>query len=53
MRPECQALRGDAQPWLVRTLSMEELPRAANGSVWTFHHLTPGVPFGFYAPPSR
>jgi hypothetical protein len=53
LRPECQALRGDAQPWLVRTLRSDELPRSHDGTVWTFHHLTPGVPFGFFAPQSR
>ena len=50
LRPECRALRGSARPWLVRTLAPTELPRLPDGTVWTFHQLGTGVPFGFFAP---
>jgi hypothetical protein len=48
MRPECQALRRQAQPWIVRTLGSEDLPRSRDGAIWTFHRLSVGVPFGFF-----
>jgi hypothetical protein len=48
MRPECQALRRQAQPWVVRTLGSEDMPRSRDGAVWTFHRLSLGVPFGFF-----
>lgn len=51
MRPECRALRGNARPWLVRTLDAAEIPRGDNGEDWTFHALALGEPFGFFAPP--
>jgi hypothetical protein len=50
LRPECGALRGDAQPWLVRGLRSEELPRLQDGTTWTFHQIGTGVPFGFFVP---
>ena len=49
MRPECRTLRTDAQPWAVDTLWSQDLPRAHDGAVWTFHRLATGVPFGFFA----
>jgi hypothetical protein len=49
LRPECRRLRGDAQPWLVRTLRAEDLPRLPDGRTWTFHELATDVPFGFFA----
>lgn len=51
LRPECRALRGNARPWLVRTLRAEDLPRLPDGRVWTFHELATEVPFGFFALP--
>src|SRR6185295_9813974 len=33
MRPECRALRSRAQPWAVRTLRSEDLPRSRDGAV--------------------
>jgi hypothetical protein len=33
---------------MVRALSNEELPRIDDGTIWTFHHLATGVPFGFF-----
>jgi hypothetical protein len=49
VRPECRALRNQAQPWAVRTLRSEDLPRSRDGGIWTFHRLATGVPFGFFA----
>lgn len=49
LRPECRALRSRSQPWAVLTLKSEDLPRTRDGTVWTFHHLATGVPFGFFA----
>jgi hypothetical protein len=48
VRPECRALRNGAQPWAVRTLRSENLPRLKDGAAWTFHHLAIGAPFGFF-----
>jgi hypothetical protein len=53
VRPECRALREHAQPWMVRTLRSEDLPRSPEGAIWTFHRLSTGVPFGFFVPESR
>ena len=50
LRPECRALRGNARPWLVRTLASADLPTSTDGTVWTFHQLGTGVPFGFFTP---
>jgi len=50
LRPECRALRGSARPWLVRTLASADLPTLSDGTVWTFHQLGTGVPFGFFTP---
>jgi hypothetical protein len=48
LRPECGALRARAEPWEVRLLRSEDLPRSRDGAVWTFHRLGTGVPFGFF-----
>jgi hypothetical protein len=48
LRPECRALQSRAQPWAVRTLRNEDLPRSRDGAIWTFHRLTTGVAFGFF-----
>jgi hypothetical protein len=48
LRPECRALASGAAPWAVRTLRDEDLPRTADGAVWTFHRLATGTPFGFF-----
>jgi len=50
VRPECSALRGDAAPWLTRTLSARDIPRADGDGPWTFFRMTTGVPFGFFSP---
>lgn len=50
MRPECRPLRERAQPWMVRELASDDLPRGRFGDVWTFHRLALGVPFGFFRP---
>ena len=50
LRAECQALRANTQPWLVRTLRRQDLPRTRDGDIWTFHQLATDVPFGFFAP---
>ena len=50
MRQECQALRGNAQPWLVRALRRDDLPTRADGTIWSFHPLATDVPFGFFVP---
>jgi hypothetical protein len=49
VRSECRALRRQAQPWMVRTLRSEDLPRWRGDAIWTFHRLATGVPFGFFA----
>jgi hypothetical protein len=49
LRPECRTLQHGAQPWVVRTLRSEDLPRSRDGAIWTFHRLATGVPFGFFA----
>jgi hypothetical protein len=50
LRPECEAVRGGARPWAVRTLTAADLPRDAQGWPWTFHRLALDQPFGFFAP---
>jgi len=50
LRPECRTLRRHTQPWAVHSFRSDELPQSRDGEVWTFHHLSTGVPFGFFAP---
>lgn len=50
MRPECRALRGEAHPWRVRSLTAADIPRGADGRPWTFHVLSVDEPFGFFEP---
>ncbi|MEO8603643.1 MAG: hypothetical protein ABI629_13805, partial [bacterium] len=43
IRPECRALRADAQPWAVRSLAASDIPRTHAGAPWTFFQLTTDV----------
>lgn len=48
MREECRRLQMQGEPWVVRTLSADEVPRERNGAPWTYHAIANQVPFGFF-----
>ena len=50
MRPECRALRGEARPWVVRSLTAADIPRGRDDEPWTFHDLSLDEAFGFFEP---